>query len=148
MWTWLLHKNSKIVKNPNSDKLQSERNYIFFFNVTNFLGSNYEKSALSNAFRTKRNLEIETSIFCSNQMMKIQEIDHSDIWGFWDLTLKGPGGGALLCPPLSKSNALDLWLGPHLQNLYDYSNWTLWHRLVQSDLSFHTWNFEKLEFID
>ena len=37
------------------------------------------------------------------------------------LTLKG-SGGALLCPPLSKSNALDLWLGPHLQNIYDYSN--------------------------
>ena len=37
------------------------------------------------------------------------------------LTLKGPGGGHYYAP-LNKSNALDLWLGPHLQNLYDYSN--------------------------
>ena len=68
-------------------------------------------------------------------------------WKAQTLTLKGPGGGTIM-PPLNKSNALDLWLGPHLQNLYDYSNWTLWHGLVQSDLSFCTWNFEKLEFKD
>ena len=39
-----------------------------------------------------------------------------------ELTLKGSGGGTIMPPPLSKSNALDLWLGPHLQNICDYSN--------------------------
>ena len=63
-------------KTPNFDKLQSEKNHIFY-NVTGFLGSNCENIALSKDFRIVRNLEIETSLFCSNQM-KIQEIDHSE----------------------------------------------------------------------
>ena len=63
-------------KTPNFDKLQSEKNHIFS-NVNDFLGLNFENIALSKDFRIVRKIEIELSLFCSNQM-KIQEIDHSD----------------------------------------------------------------------
>ena len=44
--------------------------------MTGFLGTNYENIALFKDFRIVKNLENETSLFCSNQT-KIQEIDHS-----------------------------------------------------------------------
>ena len=62
-------------KTPNFDKLQSEKNHIFY-NVNGFLGPNYENIALSKDFRIVRYIKIETSLLCSNQM-KIREIDHS-----------------------------------------------------------------------
>ena len=67
---------AKVYKIPNFDKLQSEKNHIFY-NVNGFLGPNYENIALSKDFRIVRYIKIETSLFCSNQM-KIQEIDHSE----------------------------------------------------------------------
>ena len=65
-------------KTPNFDKLQNLKKHILY-NITGFLGTNYENIALFKDFRIVKNLENETSLFCSNQT-KIQEIDHSGIY--------------------------------------------------------------------
>ena len=62
-------------KTPNFDQLQSLIKHILY-NIPGFLGTNYENIALFKDFRIVKNLENETSLFCSNQT-KIQEIDHS-----------------------------------------------------------------------